>query len=157
MPSPDTPPAQSVCDTYDERIRGGRAHRRRAGVTGGGDSLTLVRDARGRAFTKRYQLRGGRLVKNNYPNVAEVVASEVPVAGIDSLAAVLESVTAEGTAAVIRGVPGKFYPGNGHPAFRLLRPQEGQAAAQTGARVSPERIRRNKLEPDGVHRYAATL
>jgi hypothetical protein len=125
-------------------------------VTRGGDSLTLVRDARGRALTKRYHLRGGRLVKSNYPNVAEVVASEVPVAGIDSLAAVLDSVTAEGTAAVIRGVPGKFYPRNGHPAFRLLRPQDGQAAARTGARVSPERIRRNKLEPDGVHRYAAT-
>jgi hypothetical protein len=127
-----------------------------AGVTREGDSLTLVRDAQGRALTKRYHLRGGRLVKNNYPNAAEVVARDVPVAGIDSLAAVLDSVTAEGSAAVIRGVPGKFYPRNGHPAFRLLRPQEGQAAARTGARVSPERIRCNKLEPDGVHRYAAT-
>ena len=121
-----------------------------------GDSLTVVRDARGRALTKRYHLRGDRLVKSNYPNVAEVVATEVPVDGIDSLAAALDSVTAGGIAAVIRGAPGKFYPCNGHPAFRLLRPQEGQAAARTGARISPELIRRNKLEPDGVHRYAAT-
>jgi hypothetical protein len=120
------------------------------------DSLTVVRDARGRALTKRYHLRGGQLVKNNYPNVAEVIAAEVPVDGIDSLAAALDSVTADGIAAVIRGVPGKFYPRNGHPAFRLLRPQEGQAAARTGARISPELIRRDKLEPDGVHRYAAT-
>ena len=121
-----------------------------------GDSLTVVRDARGRALTKRYHLRGGRLVKSSYPNVAEMVAAEVPVDGIDSLAAALDSVTADGIAAVIRGAPGKFYPRNGRPAFRLLRPQEGQAAAQTGARISPELIRRNKLEPDGVHRYAAT-
>jgi hypothetical protein len=121
-----------------------------------GDSLTVLRDARGRALTKRYHLRGGRLVKSNYPNVAEVVATELPVDGIDSLAAALDSVTAGRIAAVIRGVPGKFYPRNGHPAFRLLRPQEGQAAAQTGARISPELIRNNKLEPDGVHRYPAT-
>ena len=125
-------------------------------MTRDGDSLTVVRDARGRALTKRYHLRGDRLVKSNYPNVAEVVATEVPVDGIDSLAAALDSVTADGIAAVIRGAPGKFYPRNGRPAFRLLRPQEGQAAAQTGARISPELIRRNKLEPDGVHRYAAT-
>jgi hypothetical protein len=125
-------------------------------VTREGDSLTVVRDARRRALTKRYQLRGGRLVKSNYPNVAEVVAVEVPVDGIESLASALDSVTAGGIAAVIRGAPGKFYPRSGQPAFRLLRPQEGQAAAQTGARISPELIRRNKLEPDGVHRYAAT-
>jgi hypothetical protein len=125
-------------------------------VTSEKDSLTVVSDARGRALTKRYHLRGGRLVKSNYPNVAEVVAAEVPVDGIDSLATALDSVTAGGIAAVIRGLPGRFYPRNGQPAFRLLRPQEGQAAAQTGARISPELIRRNKLEPDGVHRYAAT-
>jgi hypothetical protein len=116
----------------------------------------VVRDARGRALTKRYHLRDDRLVKSNYPNVAEVVAAEVPVDGIDSLAAALDSVTAGGIAAVIRGVPGKFYPRNGRPAFRLLRPQEGQAAARTGARISPELIRRDRLEPDGVHRYAVT-
>jgi hypothetical protein len=116
----------------------------------------VVRDARGRALTKRYHVRSGQLVKSNYPNVAEVVATEVPVDGIDSLAAVLDSVAAGAIAAVIRGAPGKFYPRNGHPAFRLLRPQGGQAAAQTGARISPELIRRNQLDPDGVHRYAAT-
>jgi hypothetical protein len=120
------------------------------------DSLTVVGDARGRALTKRYHLRGGRPVKSNYPNVAEVVAAEVPVDGIESLASALDSVTADSIAAVIRGMPGKFYPRNGQPAFRLLLPQEGLAASQTGARISPELIRRNKLEPDGVHRYAAT-
>jgi hypothetical protein len=30
----------------------------------------------------------------------------------------------DGHAAVIRGAPGKFYPRDGSPAFRLLRPQE---------------------------------
>jgi hypothetical protein len=40
--------------------------------------------------------------------------------------------------------------------LRLLMPQEGQASAQTGARISHELIRKNKLEPDGVHRYAVT-
>jgi hypothetical protein len=120
------------------------------------DTLTLVRDARGRPLTKRYELRGGRLVKSNYPNVAEVIAIEVPVDGIGSLAATLDSVTAGGIAAVIRGGPGKFYPRRGQPAFRLLRAQEGLAASQTGARISPELIRKNKLEPDGIHRYAVT-
>jgi hypothetical protein len=119
-------------------------------------AITVVRDAQRRALTKRYHLRGDRLAKSNYPNVAEVFAEEVPVDGIDSLADVLERVSAGGTAAVIRGAPGRFFPRNGSPAFRLLRPQEGQAAAATGARISPEQIKRNKLEPDGVHRYAAT-
>ena len=115
-----------------------------------------MRDARGRALTKRYHLRGGRLVKSNYPNVAEVVATEVPVDGIGSLAAALDSVVAGGIAAVIRGAPGKFHPRGGQPTFRLLRPQEGLAASQTGRRISPELIRKDKLEPDGIHRYAAT-
>jgi hypothetical protein len=61
-----------------------------------------------------------------------------------------------GGAAVIRAAPGRFYPRNGSPAFRLLRPQEGQVAAQTGARISQEQIRKHKLEPDGAHRYAVT-
>ncbi|MCD6072923.1 MAG: hypothetical protein K0S42_3439, partial [Microvirga sp.] len=123
-------------------------------MTRGGDSVTVVRDARRRPLTKRYQLRCSRLVKINYPNVAEVVATEVPIDGIDSLASTLDSVTAGGIAAVIRGAPGKFYPCIGRPAFRLLHPQEGQAAAQSGARISPELIRKKKLEPDGVRRYA---
>ena len=80
----------------------------------------------------------------------------MPVDGIDFLASALDNVTAGGIAAVIRGVPGKFYPRSGQPAFRLLRPEEGLAASQTGARISPELIRTNKLEPNGVHRYAAT-
>jgi hypothetical protein len=65
----------------------------------------VVRDARGGALTKRYHLRGGRLVKSNYPNVAEVVAAEVPVDGIDSLATALDSVTAGGIAAVTAASP----------------------------------------------------
>ena len=74
-------------------------------MTREGDTLTLVRDARGRALTKRYHLRAGRVVKSNYPNVTEVVAAEVPVDGIDSLAAALDSMAADGIGAVIRGPP----------------------------------------------------
>ena len=32
----------------------------------------------------------------------------------------------------------------------------GAGRAQTGARISHEQIRKNNLEPDGVHRYAVT-
>ena len=42
---------------------------------------------------------------------------------------------------VIRGAPGRFYPRNGSPAFRLLQPQEGLASARTGARISQQQIR----------------
>jgi hypothetical protein len=45
---------------------------------------------------------------------------------------------------------------SGAPAFRLLHPQEGQAAARTGARLSQEQIRKHNLEPDGEHRYFVT-
>jgi hypothetical protein len=120
------------------------------------DAITVVRDAQRRALTKRYHLRGDRLAKSNYPNVAEVFAEVVPVDGIDSLADVLERVSAGGAAAVIRGAPGKFYPRNGSAAFRLLRPQGGLAAAATGARVPHEQIRKHGIEPDGEHFYAAT-
>ena len=120
------------------------------------DTLTIVRDARGRPLTKSYCLRGGRIVKKSYPNVAEVFAEVVPVDGIEGLAAVLNNVTGGGTAAVIRGAPGRWHPRNGSPAFRLLMPQEGQASAQTGARISHELVRKNKLEPDGVYRCAVT-
>ncbi len=82
--------------------------------------------------------------------------AETPVEDIASLAAALDGVMAGGIAAVIRGTPSKFFPRNGGPAFRLLHPQEGQAAARTGKRISPELIRKNRLEPDGVHRCAAT-
>jgi hypothetical protein len=120
------------------------------------DTLTVVRDAHRGPLTKRYELRGGRLIKSAYPNVAEVIAVEVPVHDIGSLATALDSVVTGGVAAVIRGVPGKFHPRRALPTFRLLRPQEGQAASRTGRRISPERIRREQLEPDGTHRYAAT-
>jgi hypothetical protein len=120
------------------------------------DTLTLVRDARGRALTKRYDLRGGRLVKINYPNVAEVITVEVPVDGIGSLASALDGVVTGGVAAVVRGAPGRFHPRGARPTFRLLRPQEGLAADRTGCRISPERIREEKLEADGTHRYAVT-
>jgi hypothetical protein len=120
------------------------------------DTLTLVRDARGRPLTKRYHLRGGRLVKSTYPNVAEVIAVEVPIHDIGSLATALDSVVTGGVAAVIRGAPGRFHPRAAQPTFRLLRPQEGLAASRTGRRISPERIRKEKLGPDGVHRYGVT-
>jgi hypothetical protein len=120
------------------------------------DTLTLVHDARSRALTKRYELRSGELVKSNYPNVAEVIAVEVPVDGIGSLAAALDRVVSGGVAAVIRGAPGRFHPRGGQPTFRLLRPQEGLATSRIGRRISPERICKEKLEPDGVHRYAVT-
>jgi hypothetical protein len=120
------------------------------------DTLTLVHDARSRALTKRYELRSGELVKSNYPNVAEVIAVEVPVDGIGSLAAALDRVASRGVAAVIRGAPGRFHPRGAQPTFRLLRPQEGLATSRTGRRISPERICKEKLEPDGVHRYAVT-
>ena len=125
-------------------------------MTAAGDMLTLVRGAGCRALTKRYDLRGRRLVKSSYPNVAEVFAEEVPVDGIEALAAALDEVTVQGTAAVIRGAPGKFYPRNGSPSFRLLGPQDGQAAAKTGARISQQQIRARGLEPDEEHRYAVT-
>ncbi len=120
------------------------------------NAITVIRDAQRRPLTKSYSLCGARIIKRSYSNVAEVFAEEVPVDGIVSLASVLDEVTAAGAAAVIRGTPGKFYPRNGARAFRLLRPQEGQALAQTGARISQEQIRKHKLEPDGVHRYAVT-
>lgn len=120
------------------------------------DSLTVVQDARGRPLTKSFQRLGGRTVKSSYPNVAEVIAAEVPVDGIESLAAALDSVTAGGIAAVIRGAPGKFYPRDGSPAFRLMQPQERLACAKSGARISQQRIRNHHLEPDEEHRYAVT-
>ena len=125
-------------------------------MTGQVETITIVRDARGRALTKSYSLRGERIVKKAYPSVAEVFAEEAAVDDIDSLAAVLDGVARNGTAAVIRGAPGRWYPRNGSPAFRLLHPQPGQAAAATGARISQEQIQKNQLEPDGVHRYAVT-
>jgi hypothetical protein len=69
------------------------------------------------------------------------------VDGIASLAAVLDAVVRDGHAAVIRGAPGKFYPRDGSPAFRLLRPQEALVAARTGARISNYAIRKNNTAP----------
>jgi hypothetical protein len=134
----------------------GRSWAGQTSVSAEEETLTVLRDARSRPLTKRYHLRAGRLVKSNYPNVAEVVATEVPVDGIASLASALDRLVADSIAAVIRGTPGKFHPRTAQPTYRLLRPQEGLAAGRTGARISPERIRKEKLEPDGVHRYAAT-
>jgi hypothetical protein len=123
----------------------------------GGDSLTVVQDARGRPLTKSYRRRlGGQIVKATYPNASEFRAVAVTVEGIASLAVVLNTLVTDGHAAVIRGAPGRFYPRNGSPAFRLLHPQEGQAAAQAGGRISQYQIRKYNLQPDGVHRYAVT-
>ena len=120
------------------------------------ETITLVQDARGRPLTKSFRRRGAQIIKSNYPNAAEFRALVVEVDGISCLAEVLDAVVTDGHAAVIRGAPGRFYPQNGQPAFRLLHPQEGLASAKTGARISQQQIRRHNLEPDGVHRYAVT-
>lgn len=122
----------------------------------GHDSLTVVQDARSRPLTKSFRRIGGRIVKGAYPNASEFRALEVEVEGIRSLAAVLDAVVMDGHAAVIRGAPGKFFPRDGLPAFRLLQPQEGLAGAQTGARISQQQIRTRGLQADGEHRYAVT-
>ena len=72
----------------------------------------------------------------------------VEVDGIASFATVLDAIATDGHAAVIRGAPGRFYPRDGSPAFRLLQPQEGLASARTGARISQQQIRKHNLEPD---------
>jgi hypothetical protein len=119
------------------------------------ETITCVRAAAGRALTKSYRFDAGRIVRSNYPNTSEFRAVEVEVDGIASLAAVLDAVVVDGHAAVIRGAPGKFYPRDGSPAFRLLRPQEGLVAARSGARISLHAIRRYNLAAD-EHRYAVT-
>lgn len=116
------------------------------------DTVTVVQDARGRPLTKSFRRLSGRIVKGNYPNASEFRAVEVEVDSIASLAAVLDTVVTDGHAAVIRGAPGKFYPRNGSPAFRLLQPQEGLASAKTGARISQHQIRSRGLEPEAEHR-----
>ena len=109
------------------------------------DTVTLLQDVRGRPLTKSFRRVGGRIVKGSYPNASEFRAFEVEVDGIASLAAVLDEVAADGHAALIRGAPGRFYPRNGSPAFRLLQPQEGLASAKTGARISQQQIRKHNL------------
>jgi hypothetical protein len=116
----------------------------------------VVQDARGRPLTKFFRRLRGRIVKGTYPNASEFRAYVVVVDGITSLAAVLDAVVTDGHVAVIRGAPGKFYPRDGSPAFRLLQPQEGLASAKTGARISQQQIRARGLEPDAEHRYAVT-
>jgi hypothetical protein len=125
-------------------------------VTPEEDSLTVVQDARGRPLTKSFRRLGGRTVKGTYPNASEFRAYVVVVDGITSLAAVLDAVVTDGHAAVIRGAPGKFYPRDGSPAFRLLQPQEGLASAKTGARISQQQIRARGPAPDEERRYAVT-
>jgi hypothetical protein len=120
------------------------------------DTVTLLQDVRGRPLTKSFRRVGGRIVKGGYPNASEFRAFEVEVDGIVSLAKVLDDVATDGHAAVIRGAPGKFYPRDGSPAFRLLQPQAGLASAKSGARISQQRIRAGRLEPDEEHRYAVT-
>jgi hypothetical protein len=125
-------------------------------VTPEGDSLTVVQDAAGRPLTKSFRRLGSRIVKGSYPHSAEFRVYVVEVEGIAPLASVLDAVVADGHAAVIRGAPGKFYPQNGSPALRLLRPQEGLVAARTGARISNYAIRKYNLQPDRDNRWAVT-
>jgi hypothetical protein len=119
------------------------------------ETITVVQDARGRPLTKSFRRLGGRIVKGTYPNASEFRADMVEADGITSLAEVLDAVVTDGHAAVIRGAPGKFYPRDGSPAFRLLQPQEGLASAKTGARIAQHAIRRYSLLAD-EHRYAVT-
>jgi hypothetical protein len=120
------------------------------------DCLTLLQDARGRPLSKSFRRLDGRIVKSGYANASEFRAIEVEVDGIVSLATVLDAVVADGHAAVIRGAPGRFCPRDGSAVFRLLQPQTGLASAKTGARISQQRIRSCKLEPDEERRYAVT-
>jgi hypothetical protein len=120
------------------------------------ETITLLQDAGGRPLTKSFRQLGGKITKGTYPNAVEFRTLEVEVAGITSLAAMLDAVVSDGQAVVIRGTPGQFYPRNGNAVFRLLRPQVGLASAKTGTRISQNRIRKHNLEPDGVHRYAVT-
>ncbi len=115
-----------------------------------GCSLTAVFDARGRALTKRFEVRRGQLVKTGYPNVAEFQAVRLPFEGFDGFAAVLEMVAADGRAAVIRAEPGRWYPQDGSPAFRLLSPQPSLVYAGSGRRVSAATIKQQKLRADGA-------
>ena len=119
-------------------------------MTGGGsaipETITALLDAQGRALTKSFRWLGGKLVKGTYPNASEFKAVKGEVDGIASLAEALEAIVSDGRAAVIRGEPSRFYPRNGSPVFRLLRPQEGLVAARTGARISNYAIRKHNLE-----------
>jgi hypothetical protein len=119
------------------------------------DTVTVVQDAGGRPLTKSFRRRGKQIVKSSYPNASEFRAFVVEVDGLASFATVLDEVATDGHAAVIRGAPGRFYPRDGSPAFRLLQPQEGLASATTGARISQQQIRRYGLVAD-EHRFAAT-
>jgi hypothetical protein len=129
-------------------------------MTGGGsatpETITVLLDARSRALTKSFRWLGDKLVKGTYPHASEFKAVKCEVDGIASLAEALDAIVSDGHAAVIRGEPGRFYPGNGSPVFRLLRPQEGLVAARTGARISNHAIRKHNLEPDHDHRWAVT-
>jgi hypothetical protein len=119
------------------------------------ETITVVQDARGRPLTKSFRRLGGRIVKGTYPNASEFRAYVVEVDSIASLATVLDEIATDGHTAVIRGAPGRFYPRNGSPAFRLLQPQEGLVSARTGARISQHAIRKYNLVAD-EHRYAVT-
>jgi hypothetical protein len=125
---------------------------------GGADAecITFVVHVQGRPLTKTFRCRGVKLVKGVYPNVAEFRAVTTPVNDIESLAGMLTAVADDGIAAVIRGAPGRFYPENGAPVFRLLHPQEGLASAKSGARISQYAIRKDNLEPDCDNRWAVT-
>jgi hypothetical protein len=120
------------------------------------DTLTVVQDARGRRLTKSFRRLGGRIVKAPYPSASEFRAIEIEVDGIASLAEALDATVSDGHAAVIRGEPSRFYPRNGSPVFRLLRPQEGLVAARTGARISNYAVCKHNLEPDHDNRWAVT-
>jgi hypothetical protein len=118
--------------------------------------ITILQDAQGRALTKSFRWLGGKLSKGNYPNASEFRATVAEVHDLASLGQVLDAVVSTGNPAVIRGEPGRFYPRDGSPAFRLLRPQEGLVAARTGARISQEQIRKHELVADHDTRWAVS-
>jgi hypothetical protein len=120
------------------------------------ETITIVQDAHGRPLTKSFRRLGGRLVKGAYPNSSEFRALVAEVHNLTELAGMLDAVVSDGHAAVIRGEPGRFYPGNGSPVYRLLHRQEGLVAARTGARISTYAIKKYNLQADHDNRWAVT-
>ena len=115
------------------------------------DSLTAIFAACGRPLTKRFATRHGGVAKIGYPNVAEFRAVPLPFEGFDGFAAVLEMVTADGRAAVIRAAPGRWYPTDGGPTFRLASPQPSLVHARSGKRVPAATIKQRQLQADGTN------
>ena len=115
------------------------------------DSLTAIFAACGRPLTKRFATRHGGVAKVGYPHVAEFRAVPLPFEGFDGFVAVLEKLAADGRAAVIRAVPGRWYPTDGGSTFRLASPQPSLVHARSGKRVPAATIKQRQLQADGTN------